>query len=116
VRRALVALLIVAALAGCGDDDDDTGGTANNIAGPEPAADVTAGAYADDWNALSQSLHVAPVDSDKPSTDSGNWQVRLDPSKSDIDEGWALMQDFGAKFDCDLPDRQPRDDILVISC
>jgi hypothetical protein len=114
VRSTLVALLIVA-LIGCGDDDDG-GETTNSVAGPEASADVTAGAYADEWNAMSQSLDVVAVDNDKPSTESGNWQLRLDPGESDIDEGWALMQDFGAKFGCDLPARPPRDDTLVVSC
>ena len=114
MRTTLVALLIVA-LVGCGDDDDGSA-TTNSIVGPAPAADVTAGAYADDWNALSESFNVSAVDSDKPSTESDNWQLRLDPGESDIAEGWALMQDFGAKFGCDLPERQPRDDTLVVNC
>ena len=114
MRTTLVGLLIVA-LVGCGDDDGGSA-TTSSIVGPAPSADVTAGAYADEWNALSQSLDVVAVDSEKSSTESGNWQLRLDPGESDINEGWALMQDFGAKFECDLPARQPRDDILVINC
>ena len=61
---------------------------------------MTAAAYADEWNALSESLEVSADDNDLPSTQSGNWQLRLDVEESDVDEGWLLMQDFTAKFDC----------------
>jgi hypothetical protein len=113
VRTTLLALLIVA-VAGCGDDDGDE--TANSVVGPEPSEDVTAAAYADEWNALSESLEVRADDNAAPSTESGNWQLRLDVEESDVDEGWVLMQDFAAKFGCDLPARQPRDDTLVVDC
>ena len=55
-------------------------------------------------------------DNEAPSTESGNWQLRLDVEASDVDEGWALMQDFAAQFGCDLPARQPTDDTLVVAC
>ena len=113
--RATLLALLLAALAGCGDDDDDDA-TSSSVVGPAPSDDVTAAAYADDWNALSQSLDVVAVDNEAPSTESGNWQLRLDVEAPDVDEGWALMQDFAAKFGCDLPARQPRDDTLVIDC
>jgi hypothetical protein len=116
VRTTLLAMLIVALAAGCGDDDDDGGGTTNTVAGPPPADNVTAAAYADEWNALSESFDVVTVDGEAPSTQSGNWQLRLDVEASDVDEGWALMQDFGTHFGCDLPERQPRDDVLVVDC
>jgi hypothetical protein len=114
VRTTLVAVLIVA-LAGCGDDDDDDASTVS-VVGPEPSEDVTAVAYADDWNALSESLEVLADENEAPSTESGNWQLRFDPEASDADEGWALMQDFADQFGCDLPARQPQDDILVVNC
>jgi hypothetical protein len=112
----LLAVAIVV-LAGCGDDDDG-GETAPTVTGPAPSDDVTAGAYADEWNGLSESLDVATVDNELPSTQSGNWQLRLDVEASDADEGWALMQNFAEQFGCssDLPARQPRDDMLVVSC
>ena len=115
MRTTLLAVLIVA-LAGCGDDDDGGGEASDSVAGPAPSDDVSAGAYADEWNALSQSLDVLAVDTDAPSTQSGNWQLRLDVAASDVDEGWALMQDFASEFGCDLPARQPRDDTLVVDC
>jgi hypothetical protein len=114
MRTTLVALLIVA-LAGCGDDDDGDE-TSSSAVGPAPSEDVTAAAYADDWNALSQSLDVVADDTEAPSTESGNWQLRFDPEAPDADDGWALMQDFADEFGCDLPERQPRDDILVVNC
>jgi hypothetical protein len=116
VRTTLLAgVLVLAALAGCGDDDDS--GTTDTIAGPAPSADVTAAAYADEWNALSQSLSVHPVDNEAPSTESDNWQLRLDPDKDDADKGWALMNDFAEQFSCEIPvKRQPEDDVLVVNC
>jgi hypothetical protein len=113
MRTTLVAVLIVA-LAGCGDDDDDA--TSDSIVGPAPSEDVTAAAYAEEWNALSQSLDVLADDNEAPSTESGNWQLRFDPEAPDADEGWALTQDFAERFGCDLPNRQPTDDILVVNC
>jgi hypothetical protein len=115
MRTTLVAALLIVVLAGCGDDDDGDG-PSDSVAGPEPSEDVTAAAYADDWNALSQSLDVLADDNEAPSTESGNWQLRFDPEAPDADEGWVLTQDFADKFDCDLPERQPRDDILVVNC
>ena len=115
MRTTLLAVLIIA-LTACGDDDDDGGETSDSIAGPAPSDDVSAAAYVDEWNALSQSLDVLAVDNDAPSTQSGNWQLRLDVDASDVDEGWALMQDFASEFGCDLPNRQPRDDTLVVNC
>ena len=111
----MVVLLV--ALAGCGDDDDG-GETSTSVVGPAPADDVTAGAYAGEWNALSASLDVDPDDNDAPSTESGNWQLRLDVEASDADNGWLLMNDFAAQFGCEseLPERQPRDDTLVVNC
>jgi hypothetical protein len=114
MRRTLLAMLVLA-LAGCGDDDDG-GGTSVSVAGPAPSEDVTAAAYADEWNDLTESLTVAADDDDAPSTQTGNWQLRLDVEASDVDEGWLLMQDFAAQFGCDLPARQPRDDTLVVDC
>jgi hypothetical protein len=113
----LLAVAIVV-LAGCGDDDDDGSETAPTVTGPAPSEGVTAGAYADEWNGLSESLDVATVDNELPSTQSGNWQLRLDVEASDADEGWALMQNFAEQFGCssELPARQPRDDMLVVSC
>jgi hypothetical protein len=119
VRTTLMVVFLVA-LAGCGDDDDDDGGgeTSVSVVGPAPAEDVTAAAYAEEWNDLSESLDVDADDNDAPSTESGNWQLRLDVEASDADEGWALMNDFAAKFGCEaeLPERQPRDDTLVVNC
>jgi hypothetical protein len=115
MRTTLVALLIVA-VASCGDDDDDGGETTSTAVGPAPSEEVTAAAYADDWNALSQSLDVVADDNEAPSTESDNWQLRFDPEASDADEGWALMQDFADKFGCDVPERPPRDDVLVVNC
>jgi hypothetical protein len=115
VRTTLLAVLIVA-LAGCGDDDDGGGGTSVSVVGPAPSDDVTAAAYAEEWNDLSESLQVNAVNSEEPSTEPGNWQLLLDVEASDVDEGWALMQDFGTQFGCDLPARQPRDDTLVVNC
>jgi hypothetical protein len=114
--RATAVVVLLAALAGCGDDDDSGDETSVSVVGPAPSEDVTAAAYADEWNALSESLDVVPDDREAPSTESGNWQLRLDVEASDVDEGWALMQDFAAKFGCDLPERQPRDDTLVVNC
>jgi hypothetical protein len=113
VRTMLLGVLIVV-LAGCGDDDG--GASTDSVAGPTPSDDVTAGAYADEWNSLSQSLHVVAVDDEAPSTEPGNWQLRLDVEAGDVDEGWALMQDFGSQFGCELPVRQPKDDTLVVDC
>jgi hypothetical protein len=111
----MLALAILVAVSGCGDDDDsDTTGPSD--VGPAPSEDVSAAAYADDWNALSQSFDVVAVDNEAPSTEAGNWQLRLDVDAPDVDEGWALMQDFAESFGCDLPARQPRDDTLVVSC
>jgi hypothetical protein len=110
----LMGVLIVG-LACCGDDDDG-GASSSSVAGPTPSDDVTAAAYAEEWNSLSQSLEVHADDNEAPSTESGNWQLRLDVEASDVDEGWALMQDFAAQFGCDLPERQPRDDTLVVDC
>ena len=107
--------MVIVALAGCGDDDGG-GGTSDSVAGPAPSEDVTAAAYADDWNALTESLTVVADDNDAPSTQAGNWQLRLDVEASDVDEGWTLMQDFAAQFGCELPARQPRDDTLVVNC
>ena len=117
MRTTLLVVLLIG-FAGCGDDDDNGGETTSSVVGPAPSDDVTAAAYADEWNAMSESLDVDAADADAPSTESGNWQLRLDVEASDADEGWALMQDFAAKFDCvdQLPERQPRDDTLVISC
>jgi hypothetical protein len=109
-----LAVLFIA-LAGCGDDDNG-GGTSDTVVGPTPSDDVTAAAYADEWNALSESFEVLAADNDAPSTQPGNWQLRLDVEASDVDEGWALMQDFATQFGCDLPARQPRDDTLVVDC
>jgi hypothetical protein len=108
--------VVILLLAACGDDDDSA--TAPTVTGPAPSDDVTAGAYADEWNGLSESLEVATVDNELPSTQSDNWQLRLDVEASDADEGWALMQDFAAQFGCssELPGRQPRDDMLVVNC
>jgi hypothetical protein len=114
MRTTLLAVLIVA-LAGCGDDDD-ADGPSDSVVGPAPSEDVTAAVYADEWNALSQSLDVLADDSEAPSTESGNWQLRFDPDAADADQGWALTQDFADQFGCDLPERQPRDDILVVNC
>ena len=114
MRTTLMVVFLVA-IAGCGDDDDD-GETSVSVVGPAPAEDVTAAAYAEVWNDLSESLEVLAEDNDAPSTESGNWQLRLDVQASDVDEGWALMNDFAAKFGCDLPERQPRDDTLVVNC
>jgi hypothetical protein len=116
--RTTVMVLFLVALAGCGDDDDDGSETSVSVVGPAPSDDVTAGVYADEWNGLSESLDVDAIDNDAASTESGNWQLRLDVEASDADEGWALMQDFAAKFGCEseLPERQPRDDTLVINC
>src|SRR5262245_59023779 len=75
VRTRLLAVAIVV-LAGCGDDDGG-GETAPTVTGPAPSEDVSAGAYADEWNLLSESLDVATVDNELPSTESGNWQLRL---------------------------------------
>jgi hypothetical protein len=110
----LLAVAIVV-LAGCGDDDDSDE-SASTVTGPSPSDDVTAAAYADEWSRLTESLDVLAVDNEAPSTESGNWQLRLDVEASDADEGWALMQDFADEFGCDLPERQPRDDTLVIDC
>jgi hypothetical protein len=112
---------MIVLLAGCGDDDDDDDDDNNaaptaTVVAPEPSEDVTAGAYADEWNAMSESLDVDAVDSEAPSTDSGNWQLRFDPGATDADQGWLLMQEFGDQFDCELPERPPRDDVLVINC
>jgi hypothetical protein len=114
VRTMLVGVLIVG-LACCGDDDDG-GASSGSVAGPTPSDDVTAAEYAEEWNSLSQSLQVSAEDNEAPSTESGNWQLRLDVEASDVDEGWVLMQDFAAQFGCDLPARQPRDDTLVVDC
>ena len=117
MRTTLMVVFLVA-LAGCGDDDDNGGETSVSVVGPAPSEDVTAAAYADEWDALSESLEVDADDNDAPSTESGNWQLRLDVEASDADEGWALMNDFAAKFGCEseLPARQPRDDTLVVNC
>jgi hypothetical protein len=115
VRTTLIAVLLLV-VAGCGDDDDNGGETTSSVVGPAPSDDVTAAAYAEEWNALSESLEVLADDNDAPSTEAGNWQLRLDVEVSDVDEGWLLMQDFAAKFGCDLPARQPRDDTLVVNC
>ena len=116
--RATLIVVFLVALVGCGDDDDNGSATSVSVAGPAPSEEVTAGAYADEWNDLSESLDVDAEDGDAPSTESGNWQLRLDVEASDADEGWALMNDFAAKFDCEseLPERQPRDDTLVVDC
>jgi hypothetical protein len=114
VRTMLVGVLIVG-LACCGDDDDGVA-SSGSVAVPTPSDDVTAAAYAEEWNSLSQSLEVSAEDNEAPSTESGNWQLRLDVEASDVDEGWVLMQDFAAQFGCDLPARQPRDDTLVVDC
>ena len=101
MRTTLMVVFFVA-LAGCGDDDDDNGGeTSVSVVGPAPSEDVTAAAYADEWNALSESLDVDADDNDAPSTEADNWQLRLDVEASDADEGWALMNDFAAKFGCE---------------
>ena len=113
MRTTLLAVVIVA-LAGCSDDDG--GGSETSVVGPAPSDDVAAAAYADEWNALTESLRVSAVDNEAPSTQPGNWQLLLDVEASDADEGWALMQDFAAEFGCDLPARQPMDDMLVIDC
>jgi hypothetical protein len=114
VRATPFAIAVIIAVSACGDDDDDA--TEPSVAGPAPSEDVTAAAFADDWNALSQSLEVVAVDNEIPSTEAGNWQLRLDVAAPDVDEGWALMQDFAGYFGCDLPARQPQDDTLVVSC
>jgi hypothetical protein len=108
--------VVILLLAACGDDDDSA--TAPTVTGPAPSDEVTAGAYADEWNALSESLEVATVDNELPSTQSDNWQLRLDVEASDADEGWALTQDFAGQFGCssELPARQPRDDMLIVNC
>jgi len=115
VRATPFAIAVIIAVSACGDDDDDDA-TEPSVAGPAPSEDVTAAAFADDWNALSQSLEVVAVDNEIPSTEAGNWQLRLDVAAPDVDEGWALMQDFAGYFGCDLPARQPQDDTLVVSC
>ena len=114
MRTTLMAVLLVA-LAGCGETTTTTAARpAAAWSARRPADDVTAARYADEWNALSESLDVSADDNDPPSTESGNWQLRLDVEESDVDKGWLLMQDFAAKFDCvdQLPARQPRDDTL----
>jgi hypothetical protein len=109
--------LLVVGLAACGGDDDDGGdATSDTVTGPAPSDDVTAAAFAEQYNVLTESLQVLADDDDAPSTQSGNWQLRLDIEEPDVDEGWALMQDFAAYFGCDLPNRQPRDDTLVVDC
>ena len=113
MRTTLLAVVIVA-LAGCADDDGDGGGA--SVVGPAPSDDIAAAAYAEEWNVLSESLQVSAIDNEAPSTQPGNWQLLLDVEASDADQGWALMQDFAAEFGCDLPARQPQDDILVVDC
>lgn len=112
--RTTVLAVVIVALAGCADDDGGDGGA--SVVGPAPSDDVTAAAYAEEWNALSESLQISAVNNEAPSTQPGNWQLLLDVEATDVDEGWALMQDFAEEFDCDLPARQPTDDILVVDC
>jgi hypothetical protein len=114
VRTTLLAALVLL-VAGC-EDDNNGAATSDSVVGPEPSEDLSAAAYAEEWNALSESLQVLAADNEAPSTQAGNWQLRLDVEATDVDEGWALMQDFAAQFECDLPARQPRDDTLVVNC
>jgi hypothetical protein len=115
-RRAALVAVAVIALTCCGGDDDDESASTDSVVGPAPSEDVTAGAYAEQYNVLSESLQVGAIDNDAPSTEPDNWQLRLDIAEPDVDEGWALMQDFAGYFGCDLPNRQPRDDTLVVDC
>jgi hypothetical protein len=110
-------VLLILALTGCGgDDDDDAGASEDTVTGPAPSDDVTAAAFAEQYNVLTESLQIVADDDEAPSTEPDNWQLRLDIEEPDVDEGWALMQDFAGYFGCELPNRQPRDDTLVIDC